>query len=178
MFSLPALRNEGILEGFRLYPVYAKPRSEPRKARPDLSAKSVPISSSSDLCALCVSAFSSPNLSPFSFRLLALSVVEGSTVDRTSLFPFPNSHRITSFAYPHHLTPIESHVCKKQGRVPSASRRFFHPPILPTHGNARLPRAGARGNFNRFIRLLHNFLTTPGVRTTTHHSLPTLTVHP
>jgi hypothetical protein len=27
----------------------------------------------SDLCALCVSAFSSPSLSPFNFKLLALS---------------------------------------------------------------------------------------------------------
>ena len=25
--------------------------------------------------------------------------------------------RITSFAHPHHLTPIESHLCKKQGRA-------------------------------------------------------------
>jgi len=98
------------------------------------------------LCALCVSAFSSHDLCPLNFKLLALSVVEGSTacpvypeerredsrrVNRLSLrltpavdFKlsavscrpfFPNSHRITSFAHPHTLTPIESHLCKKQG---------------------------------------------------------------
>ncbi len=76
-------------------------------------------------------AFSSPNLSPFNFKLLALRVVEGSTFNRPSLRPlpavdcmlsavssrpsFPNSHRITSFADPHRLTPIESYSCKKQG---------------------------------------------------------------
>ena len=45
-------------------------------ANPTSISKSVPVS---DLCVLCVSVFSSPNLSPFHFQLLALSVVEGST---------------------------------------------------------------------------------------------------
>ena len=36
------------------------------------------------LRALCGSVFSSPNLSPFNFKLLALSVVEGSIFDRFS----------------------------------------------------------------------------------------------
>jgi hypothetical protein len=40
------------------------------------TSKSLPVS---DLCVLCVSAFSSPNLSSSSFKLLALSIVEGST---------------------------------------------------------------------------------------------------
>jgi len=93
-----------------LYPVYAEPRSDPRRARGILSAKPVPVPSSSDLCELCASVFSSPDLCPFNSRLLALSVVEGSTFNY-----LPNSHRITSFAYPHPLTPIESHSCKKQG---------------------------------------------------------------
>ena len=34
--------------------------------------------------------------------------------------------RITSFAHPHHLTPIESHSCKKQGRG-----RYLAPPPNP-----------------------------------------------
>ena len=93
-----------------LYPVYAEPRSDPRRARGILSAKPVPVPSSSDLCELCASVFSSPDLCPFNSRLLALSVVEGSTFNY-----LPNSHRITSFAYPHPLTPIESNLCKKQG---------------------------------------------------------------
>jgi len=154
----PACR-ELRTEERRVCPVYAESRSErTRKAlralcvlcvkthlqpRPALPAKSVSIPSSSDLCALCVSAFSSPNLSPFNPKLLALSTLrpeernegspaEGSTFSRPSLRPlpavdcklsaassrpsFPNSHRITSFAYPHPLTPIESYLCKKRGR--------------------------------------------------------------
>jgi hypothetical protein len=59
------------------------------------------------LRALCVSAFSSLGICPFNFKL--------SPVNRTSLRPFLNSHRIISFAYPRLLTPIESYSCKKQG---------------------------------------------------------------
>jgi hypothetical protein len=62
-------------------------------ANPASFSKSVPVS---DLCVLCVSVFSSPNLSPFNFKLLALftlslegSVVEGSTFNSVSLSPFP-----------------------------------------------------------------------------------------
>lgn len=55
-------------------------------------------------------AFSSPNLSPFNFKR--------SAVDRTFPSLSPNSHRITTFAYPYPLTPIESHSCKKQGGPP------------------------------------------------------------
>jgi hypothetical protein len=125
--------------------------------------------------------FSSPDLCPFNFRLLALftlrsegrnegSVVEGSTVDRTSLCPFHNSHRITSFAYPHPLTPIESYSCKKQGEgVPlTPSRRRGTSYLCVTHRNPRNP--------NFFMRLLHNSRTARGWGATTHHSL--LTVHP
>jgi hypothetical protein len=38
---------------------------------------------------------------------------------RSPAFPSPLAtipFKITSFAHPHHLTPIESHSCKKQGR--------------------------------------------------------------
>ena len=66
LFTLrPEGREEGSLEGFPLYPVYAacpvypevrrEPRSDPRRARRAFPSKSVP---SSDLRALCVSAFS------------------------------------------------------------------------------------------------------------------------
>jgi len=134
------------LEGFRLYP-------DRRRARPAPPTKPVPVPSFSDLCALCVSAFSSPNLSPFNPKLLALSTqrleernegspAEGSTFNRPSLRPVPavdcklsavslrpsfhNSHRIIFFTYPHPLTPIESYSCKKQGEgVPSASGPLF-----------------------------------------------------
>jgi hypothetical protein len=53
---------------------------------PTSISKSVPVS---DLCVLCVSVFRSPNLSPFNFKLPALSVVEGSTFNSVSLTPFP-----------------------------------------------------------------------------------------
>src|SRR5580693_4914449 len=54
-------------------------------ANPTSISKPVPVS---DLCVLCVSAFSSPNLSPLNFKLLALSVVEGSAFNSVSLSPF------------------------------------------------------------------------------------------
>lgn len=67
--------------------------------------------------------------------------------------------RIISFAYPHHLTPIESYSCKKQGRgwypepptqpLPLFSTASKH----PTHSNARLPRARARHTSTLFMCL-------------------------
>jgi len=181
---------------FRLYP-------EPRRARPTLPAKSVPIPSSSDLCELCVSAFSSPNvdtldaassISPLSatltkntkgggtsqgwaknsnrnhpvlnsqlpalFTMLAVSperslegrLVRGSAFNRF----FPNSHGITSFAYPHPLTPIESYSCKNRWvGVPSAPNRGRGASCLcVTHRNPR--------NSNLIRRLLHDFHRPPG----------------
>jgi hypothetical protein len=116
---------------------------------------------------LCVSAFSSPNISLFNFKLLALftlknegSVVEGSTASpersrRVNCF-HPNSHRITSFAHPHPLTPIESNSCKKQGGgvplTPNLGRRASSP--CATRRNSR--------NSIPFIALLHNLRTPPG----------------
>jgi hypothetical protein len=76
--------------------------------------------------------------------------------------------RITFFAHPHHLTPIESHSCKKQGRgwgvrclhstqtLPSISTQSKH----PTHSNTRI--------FIIFSHLLHIPLDPGGG---THHSL-------
>ncbi len=131
MFSLPALRDEGILEGFRLH------RERTRGVRPTLPAKSIPVPSSSDLCVLCVSAFSSPNvdaldaassISPMFATLLPRAAAKGTKntwgwvsvpiINPNSQFNrrlTSNSHRITSFADPHPLNPIESHLCKKQG---------------------------------------------------------------
>ena len=76
----------------------------------------------------------------------------------TAAIPF----RITSFADPLHLTPIESHLCKKQGRgwgiqgpnpsqpLPLFSTASKH----PTHINTR--------NSNPLMRLLHSSLDTRG----------------
>jgi hypothetical protein len=119
------------------------------------------------LRALCVSAFCSPNLSLFNFKLLALftlknegSVVEGSTARpehsrRVNCFP-SNSHRITSFAHPHCLTPIESYSCKKQGGrgPPNPNRGRRASGLCATRRNPP--------NFNLFMGLLHNSRTPPG----------------
>jgi len=123
MFSLPALRDEGILEGFRLH------RERTRGVRPTLPAKSIPVPSSCDFCALCVSALSSPNvdaldaassISPLSATLTKntrgwVSVPIVNPISQFNRRFISNSHRITSFAHPYPLTPIESYSCKKQG---------------------------------------------------------------
>ena len=44
---------------------------------------------------------------------------------------FTNSHRITSFANPHPLTPIESHLCKKQGEGVPMPRAVSQGPHVP-----------------------------------------------
>ncbi len=134
-----------------------------------------------------VGAFSSHDLCPLNFKLLAQSVAEGSTacpvypeerredsrrVNRLSLrltpavdFKlsavscrpfFPNSHRITSFAHPHRLTPIESHLCKKQGGGG---------PPYPNRGRLVSCRCATRRNPRNtipFMRLLHNSRTSRG----------------
>jgi hypothetical protein len=133
-----------------------------------LPFKSVPVPSSSDLCALCVSAFSShsspPNISTFkpfnlqaapsptpSLAPLVANVKHKSFACHSykkhpgwgvpSIFKsFPRSnhaftskpHRITSFAYPHPLTPIESYSCKKQGEgAPNLFSKSDLPTLLP-----------------------------------------------
>lgn len=71
--------------------------------------------------------------------------------------------RIASFADPHHLTPIESHSCKKQGR--GWGIRALNPtqplPLFPT-ASQYLARSNTR-NSNRFKCLLYGSLDTPGV---------------
>jgi hypothetical protein len=70
--------------------------------------------------------------------------------------------RITFFAHPHRLTPIESYSCKKQGRGWGAQPFHSTQPLPlfstaskhPTHSNAR--------NSHLFIRLLHVSLDTRG----------------
>ena len=104
---------------------------------PALPAKSVPLPSSSDLC---VSAFSSPNVdardaassvSPLSATLTknTRGCVSDPIVNPNLQFNrrlISNSHGITSFAYAHPLTPIESYSCKKQG----GGGPFQSPPLL------------------------------------------------
>ena len=203
---------------FRVYPVYAELRSEPRRANPARSLypeerRVYPVYAACPiypvyseprrklrreprteprserkrraLRALCFSAFSSLDVCPLNFELLALftlftlspearnvgSVVEGSTarpvypeerreqrrrVNRTSLRPVPNSHRITFFAHPHPLTSIESYSCKKQGGgVPlTPSRERQDSCLCATRRNPR--------NSNTFMGLLHNSRTPRG----------------
>jgi hypothetical protein len=67
----------------------------------------------------------------------------------TFLQPIP--FRITSFADPHLLNPIESYLCKKQGGG-SPIRYFFIPSV--THSNAR--------NSNPVMYLLHDSRDIPG----------------
>jgi hypothetical protein len=86
---------------------------------------------------LCASAFGSPNVdvrdaassaSPLSAPLLPRAAAQGTKntrgwvsvpiVNPISQFNrrfISNSHRITSFAYPRPLTPIESYLCKNRG---------------------------------------------------------------
>ena len=132
-------------------PVYAESRSERTRTalrsrslhrpdrgvkiqlqpRPALPAKSVHIPSSSHLCALCVSAFSSPNvdardaessISPLSATLTKstrgwVSVPIVNPISQFNRRFISNSHRIKSFAYPHPLTPIESYSCNPQSVI-------------------------------------------------------------
>jgi hypothetical protein len=143
----------------------------------------------SRLRAVCVSAFTSPNvatldaassISPLSATLLPRAAAKGTKNTRVWV-PVPtvnpivqfkrrlisNSHRITSFAHPHSLTPIESYSCKKQGEgVPlPPSRRRGTSYLCVAHRNPRNP--------SLFICLLHNSRTARGLGGTTHHSLPT-----
>ena len=125
---------------------------EPRRP-----AISTPAFSSPDLCALCVSAFSS-----------FPSFCSGGSSDPCSS-PTPDSFdatipfRITSFTEPRPLSPIKSHLCKKQGRGWSPCQRLHSAQSLPifstpskhaTHRNAR--------NSTLFMTLLHGSLDTRG----------------
>ena len=116
----------------------------PTLRHPNFPVTSTAVLSSPNLCALCVGvyperlgAFSSPdvdaldaasNISPVSATPLPRAAAKG-TKNTEGWVSLPivnpifqsnhrfisNSHRITSFAYPYLLTPIESYSCKKQG---------------------------------------------------------------
>jgi hypothetical protein len=153
---------------FRLYP------ERNRRARLTLPAKSVPVPSSSHLCALCVSAFSSPDVdavdaassvSPLSATLTKNTRGRVSLPIVNPIFQLnrrfvSNSHRIIFFAHPHPLTPIESYSCKKQGGGGAHPDRFatslLHCLITsaPTRRNP--------SNSNPFMGLLHNSQTPRG----------------
>ena len=70
--------------------------------------------------------------------------------------------RITSFAHPHHLTPIESHSCKKQGRG-----RYLAPPpnpflFFPHRVNMQHAAMPGGGISTLFMRLLNTSRHTRG----------------
>jgi hypothetical protein len=168
-------------------PVYAEPRKDPRR-----EPQSEPRSERTrrTLRALCVSAFSS--LSLFSFRNL-----QTFQLTNLSISPRANSHRITSFAHPHPLTPIESHLCKKQGGgVPLSARRGRRAsclcvtrrnpnnsnPFMGLLHNSRTPRGGGACFQRREVQFSSQCPrvtehrsrdSVHGPRLTTHHSLPT-----
>ena len=61
--------------------------------------------------------------------------------------------RITSFAHPHHLTPIESYSCKKQGRGDIQRHPAQALPIFPTASKHPARRNGHKPS--HFMCLLH-----------------------
>jgi hypothetical protein len=73
--------------------------------------------------------------------------------------PLPSSFdasipfRITSFAHPHHLTPIESYSCKKQGRGDIQRHPAQALPIFPTASKHPARRNGHKPS--HFMCLLH-----------------------
>jgi hypothetical protein len=124
--------------------------------RPRLPFLSVPAFSASDLCGLCVSAFSPLSSScsggssdPFPrafasapscchperskgsafFGHLASPRNTRKSICHCSQAAIP--FRITFFAHPHHLTSIDSHSCKTQGRGLSSTTRPKPFPFFP-----------------------------------------------
>jgi hypothetical protein len=145
--------------------------------RPRCPATSAPAFSSSELCALCVSAFS-----PLS------SFCSGGPSDPCSS-PLPDSlyaaipFRIIFFAHPHHLTPIESYSCKKQGRGAASNASTRPKPFLffPHRVNIQRTETPASSIFSSVYLTV---LWIPGggvcrqappLLLTTHYSL--LTIH-
>src|SRR5580698_3900419 len=110
--------------------------------RPRCPAMSAPAFSSPELCPPCVSAFGS----------LPCFCSGGSSDPRFSplrdSFDVTIPFRITFFAHPHHLTPIESYSCKKQGRG--------YPALTPAQALPYFSTASkhaTRSNFNNCILL-------------------------
>ena len=134
---------------------------------------------------LGASAFGSPNVdvrdaassaSPLSAPLLPRAAAQGTKntrgwvsvpiVNPISQFNrrfISNSHRITSFAYPRPLTPIESYLCKKQGRgSPPLPAAFFIYQSCQRTGTPVYPEPWASGKPFPLMGLLHDSLDTPG----------------
>src|SRR5277367_1491474 len=71
--------------------------------------------------------------------------------------------RITSFAHPHHLTPIESYSCKKQGRGWSPYQRFHAAQALPLFStSSKHPTQRNTHISTLFMRLLNTSHHTRG----------------
>jgi hypothetical protein len=114
-FSLLALRNDGSLEGLRLYP------QQCRRARSSESPSPSPGLSLFCNPSLCLrsAAASAPQLFPLLCSGGSSDPCPSRTVRATHAMPHlsraPIPFGITSFAHPHPLTPIESHLCKNRG---------------------------------------------------------------
>ena len=138
-------------------------------ANPASISEPVPVS---DLCVLCVSVFSSPNLSPFNFKLLALftlslegSVVEGSTFNSVSLSPFAatlaSSLQITekSATLSPAIATLTSHVKRKSCVCHSYKK---HPGWgVPFSPNLRTIKRGEAAPI--FLATRHSSLATSSV---------------
>jgi hypothetical protein len=74
-----------------------------------------------------------------------------------STFPRVIPFRITSFADPHDLTPIESYSYKKQGRGWGPRH------LAPIQAQSTCATRSNTRNLNLFIHLLNDSLDTPGV---------------
>ncbi len=70
--------------------------------------------------------------------------------------------RITLFAHPHYLTPIESHLCKKRGRGWSIPQTHSAQPIPLFSTASKHPKRSNARNSIFFMRLLHGSLDTRG----------------
>ncbi len=124
-------------------------------ANPTSISKSVPVPG---LCALCVSVFSSPNLSPFNLELLALGVVEGSTL--TSFFP--KSSRIRTYAK---LTRNPFRICTYKKPGEGVARISICAPFTPSHRSEAARLCATRRNARNplpLMHLLHNSRTPRG----------------
>jgi len=107
--------------------------------------------------------------SAFLFSLLASlchSLLVYSEDCRRAAIPF----RITSFAHPHHLTPIESYSCKKQGRgwgvsTVAKTKPFlsFPQPVNFQHVATPVYPEQGRGHFHIFHAFTSRFSGYPGV---------------
>ena len=149
-----------------------------------LSFEGAPVSKSvtaSDLCVLRVSVFSSPNLYPFNFKLLALSVIEGSTFEPSNLHTTPPLSPFTATL----ASPLQSteNLATLSPAFATLTRHVNHNPFV-CHSYKKHPGWGPVAqtsvcalasfaeracathsdpcNSNPLIDLLHDSLDTPG----------------